>query len=1045
MSHHVRCVAWLKLAGLLAGLAAFVCPAVAASSAKERAREILRATGVTGGLIVHVGCGDPGAPGLTAALRGSDRCLVHGLDTDAGKIKQARERLQSLGVYGPVSVEKFDGKHLPYADNLVNLIVVSGEAVGVSTAELLRALAPGGTAVIGDRKIVKPRPAEIDEWTHYLYDASGNAVSKDRRVAPPRHMQWTGPPRWSRSHETDVSVAAVVSAGGRVFHTLDEGPIGIHETPLKTRRLGDKCSLVGRDAFNGIVLWKRPIPGWGSKAWDANRFRWDKANQLWSSPYTLPRRLVAAGDKLYVTLGFRAGVSELDAATGKTLRELKQTANTEEIIHCDGALILRAVGEEKGESIVAVDLESGKVLWRNPADGVTGLTLAALGGQVCFHDSKGIHALDLRTGRPLWRAVPKPNRRPGNATLVLHGQTVLFADGQETHAFSAADGRPLWKRPTRGSFRGPADVLVANGVAWTGTLTTRGLDLRTGQPAKDAQAGHLFTGGHHARCHRAKATQRFLLWSKRGVEFLDLQSNRHARHDWVRGACRYGIMPANGLLYAPPHPCFCFPGVKLAGFNALSASDGAVAPSRRRKPHMVKGSAYEVMSDLKSPASAEASAGKQISEGEWPTYRHDNARSGCAAGAVSARLKEAWRVKLGGRLTPPVVAGNRLFVAGVDAHAVHCLDADTGKGLWRHTAGGPVDSPPTLHAGRAYFGCTDGSVYCLRAADGELVWRFHAAPYEKRIVSYGTLQSAWPIHGSVLIAEGVVYFAAGRSSFLDGGMYLYGLDAATGAIRHRAHLDGPWPDLSKPSNRAHEMDGCKNDILVGNGSKLFLTQNVFDRKLHPLPAPKIAKYGARKTDRHLVATGGFLDDSGFDRLFWMYADRWPGLYVAPHTSKAGQILVFDDHATYALHTFNRKFSRSPYFQPGADGHDLVADDVDNEPVLDEKQARRERGSMTRAAGAKWSVQIPVRARAMVLTKAHLFLAGPPDVIDPKDPYGAFEGRKGARLWVVSTEDGRRLAEYVLDRPPVFDALIATRARLYLAMEDGSVICMGAKE
>ena len=44
------------------------------------AREILEATGVKGGLIVHLGCGDGK---LTAALRANDSFLVHGLDADA--------------------------------------------------------------------------------------------------------------------------------------------------------------------------------------------------------------------------------------------------------------------------------------------------------------------------------------------------------------------------------------------------------------------------------------------------------------------------------------------------------------------------------------------------------------------------------------------------------------------------------------------------------------------------------------------------------------------------------------------------------------------------------------------------------------------------------------------------------------------------------------------------------------------------------------------------------------------------------------------------
>ena len=985
---------------------------------------MLRDAGVKGGLAVHVGCGDGH---LTAELRAGGAFLVHGLAADAATLAEARETLNSLGAYGPVSVALFDGTHLPYADNLVNLAVVGDAGRAVPRQELLRVLAPGGVALVGSEKLVKPWPKDIDEWTHFLYDASGNAVSRDRRVAPPRHLRWDGPPLWSRSHETDVSITAAVSAGGRIVHTLDEGPIGIHESPLKTRRLPDKASLVARDAFNGILLWKRALPNWGSAAWDAARFKWKKADQMWSSPYTLPRRMVAARDRLYVTLGFRTFVSELDATTGTTLREFRQTANTEEIIHHDGLLLLRVRGEGPDEAILAIDLESGETRWRHPATSMSGLTLAALGQQVCYHDANGVHALDLRTGRERWRAAPKPGRRPGNASLLMHAEAVLFADGREVHAFGTADGAPLWTRPARPSFRGTTDLFVVDNRVWLGTMTTQGVALKTGRPSETRRPGHLFTGGHHSRCYRAKATERFLLWSKRGVEFLDLRSDQHMRHDWVRGSCRYGVLPANGLLYALPHPCFCYPGVKLTGFNALSADEGAMAPGRRREPQAVRGPAFEAV-----PSATARSAG------DWPTYRHDNARSGCADEAVPAQLKKGWQTRIHNGLTPPVLAHGRLFLASSDNHTVHCLDAATGKRVWDYTAGGPVDSPPTVHGGRVLFGCTDGSVYCLRASDGALAWRFHAAPWDKRVVSYGRVESAWPVHGSVLAADGIVYFAAGRSSFLDGGIYLYGLELGTGAIRHQARLDGPWPDLSKPSSRAHEMDGSRNDILVSDGARLFLTQNVLDLELRAIDAPRIAKHGARRTPRHLVATGGFLDDSGFDRLFWMYAERWPGLYVAVGASKAGQILVFDSDTVYGLHTFTRKFSRSPYFQPGGDGYELFADDVANEPVLEPQQARRERGTMTRSAPPKWSVKVRVRARAMVLAGPHLFFAGPPDVIDPEDPYGALEGRKGAELWAVATTDGRKLAAYRLDAPPVFDGLIAAHGRLFIVMADGTV-------
>ena len=68
-------------------------------------------------------------------------------------------------------------------------------------------------------------------------------------------------------------------------------------------------------------------------------------------------------------------------------------------------------------------------------------------------------------------------------------------------------------------------------------------------------------------------------------------------------------------------------------------------------------------------------------------------------------------------------------------------------------------------------------------------------------------------------------------------------------------------------------------------------------------------------------------------------------------------------------------------------------------------------------------------------------AGPPDEFDPDDPYASFEGRRGARLAALSPKSGATLAEHSLDAPPVFDGLIASAGRLYLSLEDGSVVCL----
>ena len=81
-------------------------------------------------------------------------------------------------------------------------------------AEVMRVLCPGGVAYIGEggrwAKTVMPWPKTMDEWTHFLHDASNNAVAHDRQVGPPRHLQWQCGPRWSRHHDHMASMSAAV-------------------------------------------------------------------------------------------------------------------------------------------------------------------------------------------------------------------------------------------------------------------------------------------------------------------------------------------------------------------------------------------------------------------------------------------------------------------------------------------------------------------------------------------------------------------------------------------------------------------------------------------------------------------------------------------------------------------------------------------------------------------------------------------------------------------------------------------------------------------
>ena len=1061
-----------------------------AEAAKQKTVSIdqIKAERSGGGLVVHVGCGD----GRQTAALGQVGHLVQGLDTDAENVANAREHLRSLGQYGTWTAQQFDGRRLPYAEETVNLLVVQ-DRYSLSDAEILRVLVPGGVARVADgndwKKLTKPWPAEIGPWSHFLCDASNNAVAQDSRVGPPRRLKWTAGPLWSRSHEFISSIAAMISAGGRIFYVVDEGLTSLTDAPIPERWM-----LVARDAFNGVMLWKQPLPDWRADEWGGASLR--------GRPASVPRRLVADDKYLYMTPSHRAGVSVVDPTNARLIREIEGTENAQEMLLVDGTLVVRLApiggkrGQPAGGAIAAIDPVGGTTLWKVPVDRYTAQTLAAEADRVVYADGKETICLSLADGNELWRSPSADLTR--DVTLIIHDGFVVQTGGPKVVAFSAETGEQIWNVTSKGPSMRPGDVFISAGRVWLSSdAGITGYDLATGRPDQSIDPSSVQSEGHHLRCYRAKATERFLITQFRGAEFVSLTGEDHCQNDWIRGACTYGVMPANGLLYVPPNPCFCYPGAKLTGLNAFSpALDEGLGASDdgQQTPQLQRGPAYTTR--IPDPQSLIPSSS------DWPTYRHDASRSGATTSEVSPQVSVSWTASLPGKITPPVVAGQTAFVAAVDQHTLYAFSVDDGRPLWNFTAGARIDSPPTVHGPMVLFGSADGHVYCLRASDGELAWRLRAAPQERMIVSFGQLESAWRVHGSILVTDGLAYCTAGRSTFVDGGIRLLAIDPATGRVVHERELYTWSPTRAdaegKPYVPAHQIEGAHSDILVGQGGSVFLSQMEFDlalayreaqylmpdpeteiiamnikdsgftisdpdldsgfesfrgfhrylEKAHPEMTKRFEEtyggvnLGDRKSGLHLAPTAGFLDDTWFNRTYWMYSSVWPGWYHAHRAAKSGQLLVVGPNKTYALQAFPTRNRQSPLFTAGDKGYLLLADDNDTEPILDSQTRGATKGmGYTRLKPPAWYDWVPVRVRGMVLAGEHLFTAGPPDVVDPLDPMAAFEGRKGAVLQVHSAADGKKLAEHKLDAPPVFDGLIAAGGRLFVSTTDGKLVCL----
>jgi outer membrane protein assembly factor BamB len=1022
--------------------------------------QAIKASGVRGGLVVHIGCGNGR---LTPALRLNERYVVHGLDTSPEAVRTAREHILSLGLYGPVSVDSFDGRTLPYADDLVN-IVVCEQPTDVSMEEIMRVLCPLGVACVksGDRWRFEKKawPEEIDEWTHVQHGPDGNAVSEDTRVGPPRHLRWIHDPKWSRHHNITPSISCFASARGRVFYVVDETPTGLGPTTP------ERWALVARDAFNGTFLWRRPLTEWGHHAWA----EWKGGYAERFNHPVLSRRLVAVNDIVYATLGYRSPLVALDASTGQRLWQSPLHATVDEVV-VDGEGLYASSYEDLQspvlasdaaveKRVVACDSATGKIRWTS-AGGYVGVCpktddlkyighLFLVVGKECVFllDQGDVVALDKRSGREAWRA-----SCPGHATmsmrfgmnaaglckLLVVDNTLLLLQLTSEDAEPTDRGlKQAWDRPTAARLRAydattgairwtvPCgnwghyslpELFVIDGRIWVHqreSLEIAGLNLETGEKEVSRSTRDAFTNQHHHRCYENRATSKYLITSYRGLEYLPWNSSETDHNHWVRSVCQLGAFPCNGMTYALPHPCDCYITSKLNGFLALSADThdrSADTHEADRADRLAKGPAYGCL--LRDVSEIDASP-------QWPTYRCDSARSSATTSQISGAVQQIWATDLKTEsLTAPVVSDGMVLVASKTSDSVYALDARSGTRLWRYTAGGPIDSPPTIYRGMVFFGSNDGWVYCLRLHDGALAWRFRAAPSEQRMSAFGRIESCWPVHGSVLVEDDMVYVVGGRSSYLDGGFHKYRLDVATGSVVDQDRIHST-PGMKTDWGRSPDVDyGLLSDILVSDGKRIFMRQRgIFG-----------PQYEGKVWDEHLTSWGGFLDDTWFNRTVWL-------LDGTPY----GELLAFNADTVFGIRAYDQRGAH-PHFNAGEEGYLLFAADrrqdlTNRKPLISHVSKHPKK--------TKWAHRIPVRVTSLALTPGALLAAGTRDVIDEgsDDPLATYRGQRGGLLMAFSPDDGELQWEVPLVSASCYDALAVAQRCVFISQRNGTLLCLG---
>ncbi|NQT86472.1 hypothetical protein HQ560_06880, partial [bacterium] len=344
---------------------------------------------------------------------------------------------------------------------------------------------------------------------------------------------------------------------------------------------------------------------------------------------------------------------------------------------------------------------------------------------------------------------------------------------------------------------------------------------------------------------------------------------------------------------------------------------------------------------------------------------------------------------------------------------------------------------------------------------------------------YQQVESVWPVHGSVLVVDGVLVAMAGRNMFFDGGMRLVRLNPKTGVMLSETMMDEKDPATGKNLQEliiAKYMPIANPDIFSSDGKRLYMQEQNFGldgKRIGVAPTvPGKGKDPATAGGKHLFCQTGLLDDVWFHRSYWIYGsdcgEGWGAYANTRRSTPCGRLLVFDDKRIYGFRSDplgNMLHPRTSYklFAADKDPQPLPAPPAPPQPKAKGKKVRKPR--RPRGGGFKqyWQVDTPgLLVNAMVLGKERLFIAGPPDVADETKMLGylpgedddvnkalgsqndAWLGKQGGALWTVSLEDGKKTAACALDSVPVFDGMSAAGGRLFVSLRNGHVACYGGK-
>jgi outer membrane protein assembly factor BamB len=847
---------------------------------------------------------------------------------------------------------------------------------------------------VGDRKLVKPVPKGIEDWSHPYHGADNNPNSNDQLVRGDFQTQFIATPKFSpMPQQTVVAGGRMYKAMGHIAHKANQNEM------LNT--------LLCINAYNGTILWKRPNP----------------------PGFMIHRNtMVATEDALY--MGDHESCKIIDAVTGKVRDQITiPTGITDgpvwKWMAIDDGVLYGLVGNLEiqvdtqrsnrrglghwpwgmwkghdyknparsfgfGRTFVAIDLKTKKLLWNyRDEQFLDSRAVCMKDGRIyCYSPEKFLCCLDAADGSLVWKNEDKelldaiaPNQRAqhyitGYATtcyMKCNQEYLFFAGPQRKQMVvaSALDGKLVWTHPV-GNLQ---LVLREDAVFAAGQQGTTGVRL-------DYASGNILNEFPARRaCTRATGCVDSIFYRASGGTVRVMTYTNTAQHIApMRPPCQDGVIISNGMLYWGPWMCGC--QLSLYG-NIGLAPVGAMVKGAAPEPPRVVFDNFDRVEPLGQKP------------GDWVSYRANNSRSDAIDRKLPGSVTFQWKIDICSSDLPtaPVVAGGLVFIADRTG-VVRALDMD-GKLVWKQYTGGAVYYPPAVANDRLIVGSADGHVYAFEARTGRPLWNYRVAPEDRLIPIFGKLVSRWPVAGGVVVEDGRVYAVAGLTHY--DGTHVVSLDVKSGKLLANNNTSGHLAELV---NDGVSMQG---NLKIVDGELRFLGGGVYETARFDL-----ITLNCLNTPKSQVT-------SQYRTAFYPYYPAYGKFVSLEYACKDGNVLSHD--ASYEGSVFGNLALHTP-LPPGS-------------PIKDEaREFLRRRGRNVPQPKKLWEDKRDRRFTSFVASSELLVATGHPD----KNPDQAF-------LVAIKIADGTDAWSHALPADAVKGGTaVDANGRVFVALENGQLWC-----